>query len=182
MIEQVTSMALTIAHHSGREAFGWEDLVEAMTTLEAGSGDRRRVRPDETRAVAIHEAGHAIAGHAYMTGRRVDPPLDPDARRLLGHHQALEKEERFSRFQTRDVRASSSGASARWPPSGSFYGENSNGVGGDVQAATARSACMVGARRDGPAAVRGRAAGRRDGGGGAQPRSSTASRRSASRS
>ena len=37
MIEQVTSMALTIAHHSGRERFSWDDLVESITTLESGT-------------------------------------------------------------------------------------------------------------------------------------------------
>ena len=31
MIDQICSMALTIAHHEGREQFAWEDLVEAMT-------------------------------------------------------------------------------------------------------------------------------------------------------
>ena len=41
MIEQVCSMALTIAHHNRRERFGWEDIVEAMTTsmnVEASGG------------------------------------------------------------------------------------------------------------------------------------------------
>ena len=30
-------MALTIAHHTGREQFAWEDIVEAMTTVESGT-------------------------------------------------------------------------------------------------------------------------------------------------
>src|SRR5438874_116831 len=37
MIEQVCSMALTHAHHDGRAAFRWEDLLHAMTTVEAGT-------------------------------------------------------------------------------------------------------------------------------------------------
>ena len=37
MIDQVCSMALTIAHHDGRDQFAWEDLVEAMTTIESGT-------------------------------------------------------------------------------------------------------------------------------------------------
>src|SRR3712207_9313356 len=59
MIEQVCSMALTYAHHDGRRAFGWTDIVEAMTTVESGTAMSVEYVPDETRAVAIHEAGHA---------------------------------------------------------------------------------------------------------------------------
>ena len=66
MIEQVTSMALTIAHHSGRERFSWDDLVESITTLESGTAIGIEYVEREGRAIAIHEAGHAIAGHAYM--------------------------------------------------------------------------------------------------------------------
>ena len=37
MIDQVCSMALTLAHHDGRDRFAWSDLVEAMTTIESGT-------------------------------------------------------------------------------------------------------------------------------------------------
>ena len=55
MIEQVTSMALTIAHHSGRDRFQWEDLVESITTIETGTAvgidmcRRRAAQPPSTR-------------------------------------------------------------------------------------------------------------------------------------
>src|SRR5262245_46430985 len=68
MIEQVCSMALTVAHHTGREAFGWEDIVDAMTTVESGTAVDVEYVPAETRAIAVHEAGHALAAHAYLTG------------------------------------------------------------------------------------------------------------------
>jgi ATP-dependent Zn protease len=149
MIEQVTSMALTIAHHSGRISFAWEDLVEAMTTLEAGTAVGIEYIPSETRAVAIHEAGHAIAGHAYME--------DSESTRLsirmrggsLGHHQSREKEERFGLFQSemfaRLVWTLGAMAAERV-----VYGQNSVGVGGDVMSATAQAAGMVGAAAMGP--------------------------------
>ena len=67
----------------------------------------------------------------------------------LGHHQALEKEERFSRFRSEEfarlVWALGAMAAERV-----FYGENSNGVGGDVQSVTAQAAYMVGASAMGP--------------------------------
>jgi hypothetical protein len=151
MIEQITSMALTIAHHSGREEFTWEDLVESITTLESGTAVGIEYVPEESRATAIHEAGHAIAGHAYMT--------DTESTRLsirmrggsLGHHQAREKEERFSRFQSelfaRLVWGLGAMAAERV-----FYDENSSGVGGDVMSVTSQAAWMVGASAMGPQA------------------------------
>ena len=151
MIEQVCSMALTIAHHSGRERFDWSDLVESITTLESGTAVGIDYVPEESRATAIHEAGHAIAGHAYMT--------DTESTRLsirmrggsLGHHQAREKEERFSRFQSelfaRLVWGLGAMAAERV-----FYDENSSGVGGDVMSVTSQAAWMVGASAMGPQA------------------------------
>ena len=65
MIEQVCSMALTYAHHQGRQRFVWEDLVEAMTTVESGMAVNVEYIPELARAIAIHEAGHAAAGHVY---------------------------------------------------------------------------------------------------------------------
>src|ERR1043166_9067370 len=50
MIEQVCSMALTLAHHEGRLAFGWDDIVEAMTTVESGTAIGTEYRPEETAA------------------------------------------------------------------------------------------------------------------------------------
>jgi ATP-dependent Zn protease len=149
MIEQVTSMALTIAHHSSREAFGWAELVESITTLESGTAVGIEYAPEESRATAVHEAGHAVTGHAYMT--------DAESTRLsirmrgasLGHHQAREKEERFSRFQgelfARLVWGLGAMAAERV-----FYDENSSGVGGDVMSATSQAAWMVGASAMGP--------------------------------
>jgi cell division protease FtsH len=151
MIEQVTSMALTIAHHSGRQEFVWDDLVESITTLESGTAVGIEYVPEESRATAIHEAGHAIAGHAYMT--------DTESTRLsirmrggsLGHHQAREKEERFSRFQgelfARLVWGLGAMAAERV-----FYNENSSGVGGDVATVTSQAAWMVGSAAMGPQA------------------------------
>ena len=75
-------MALTFAHSDGRPVFEWRDIVEAMTTVETGTAVGIEYVPDETRAVAIHEAGHAVAAHVYMERTRVHAPLDPHARRL----------------------------------------------------------------------------------------------------
>src|SRR3954452_175083 len=149
MIDQVCSMALTIAHHDFRERFGWADIVEAMTTVESGTAANIEYIPEETRAVAIHEAGHAVAAHVYMRGAESTRLSIRMRGGSLGHHQARERDERFSAWrhelQGRLVWGLGAMAAERV-----FYGENSNGVGGDVQTVTATAAYMVGSAAMGP--------------------------------
>ena len=151
MIEQATSMALTIAHHTGRTAFAWDDLVEAVTTLDAGTAIGSEYVPHERRAVAIHEAGHAVAGHVYMTSRestRLTIKKRGD-QGVGGHHWMIEKEERLFSFQHEMFQDLIWGLGAM-AAERVVYGENSNGVGGDVAGVTARSAMMVGRAAMGP--------------------------------
>jgi cell division protease FtsH len=149
MIEQVCSMALTIAHHSGREQFAWEDLTESITTLESGTAVGIDYVPEESRATAIHEAGHALAGHAYMTNAESTRLSIRMRGGSLGHHQARAKEERFGKFQSEEF------ANLVWTLGAMaaervFYGENTDGVGGDVMSVTSKAAWMVGASAMGP--------------------------------
>jgi len=143
MIEQVCSMALTIAHHAVRPRFGREDLVDAMTTIESGTAINIEYVPEETRGVAIHEAGHAAAAHVYMKGAESTRLSIRKRGTSLGHHQALEKDERFTSWRHEEMGhlTWTLGAMAAERV---FYGENSTGVGGDVMSATARAGWMVG--------------------------------------
>ena len=103
MIEQVCSLALTYAHHEGKRVVRVAAPRRGDGHARVGNGDRRRLRPDETRAVAIHEAGHAVAGHVYMKGRESTRLSIRMRGGSLGHHQALDKEERFSRFRSEEI-------------------------------------------------------------------------------
>jgi ATP-dependent Zn protease len=152
MIEQVCSMALTYAHADDRPVFEWKDIIEAMTTVESGTAIVVDYVPEETRAVAIHEAGHAVASHVYMDdvlSTRLSIRMRGGS---LGHHQAIEKEERFSAWRHEDVGRLvwTLGAMAAEHV---FYGENSRGVGGDVGSATTLAALMVGMWGMGPEPV-----------------------------
>jgi ATP-dependent Zn protease len=144
MIEQCCSMALTIAHSEGRRKFGWFDIVEAMTTVETGTAQNIEYIQEESRAVAIHEAGHAATGHIYLEQDVLSTRLSIRKRGgSLGHYQSMEKEERFSHFRSRLMGGliMTLGAMAAEHV---FYGENSEGVAGDVQSATNTAALMVG--------------------------------------
>ncbi len=153
MIEQCCSMALTIAHSEGRPRFGWFDIVEAMTTVETGTAQNIDYVPEESKAVAIHEAGHAVAGHIYMEKDVLSTRLSIRKRGgSLGHYQSMEKEERFNRFRSRWMGSLTMilGAMAAEHV---FYGENSQGVAGDVGSATSVAASMVGIWAMGPEGV-----------------------------
>ena len=149
MIEQICSMALTNAHHEGSLAFNWQHLVDAMTAIESGTAIGVRYVEHETRAVAIHEAGHATTAHIYR------PDLESSRLSIrmrggsLGHHQSFQKEERFSEWHSEAMGdlVHVLGAMAAEQV---FYGQTSSGVGGDLQYATARAASMVGAAGMGP--------------------------------
>ncbi|MGA2011819.1 MAG: AAA family ATPase [Solirubrobacteraceae bacterium] len=150
MIEQCCSMALTIAHTEGRRRFAWRDIVEAMTTVETGTAQNIEYIQEETRAVAIHEAGHAAAGHVFLEKDVLSTRLSIRKRGgSLGHYQSMEKDERFSHFRSRVMGGlvMTLGAMAAEQV---FYGENSQGVSGDVYAATATAASMVGMWAMGP--------------------------------
>src|ERR671929_1016039 len=149
MIEQVCSMALTIAHHDRRLSFSREDLVEAMTTVESGTAIGVDYIPEETRAVAIHEAGHAAAAHVYKQGAESTRLSIRMRGGSLGHHMALERDERFSSWRSEEV------ANLIWSLGSMaaehvFYGETSVGVGGDVFAVTMMAGRMVGTAGMGP--------------------------------
>src|SRR5262245_28229295 len=144
MIDQVCSMALTNAHHSGRAYFTSSDRYAAMTVIESGTAISVNYTEQETRAVAVHEAGHAAAAHVYrpeIESSRLSIKMRGGS---LGHHQFFQKEERFSAFQSElfhDLIHTVGAMAAELV----FFGENSVGVGGDLQSATWRSAFMVGA-------------------------------------
>jgi ATP-dependent Zn protease len=150
MIDQVCSLALTYAQFNGHEAFEREHLLEAMTTIESGSAINVKYLPEEARATAIHEAGHAVCAHVFMKGSestRLSIKMRGDS---LGHHMTRERDERFTHWRSEQEARLVWGLGAM-AAEHVFYGENSSGVGGDVHSVTARAGWMVGACAMAPA-------------------------------
>jgi hypothetical protein len=142
-IDQVCSMALTNAHHEGLPAFNYRHLVDAMTVIESGTAINVNYNDEDARAVAIHEAGHAAAAHVYV------PEVESSRLSIkmrggsLGHHQSFEKEERFGAFQSR-LTGRLVHAVGAMAAELAFFGENSVGVGGDLETTTSIATWMVG--------------------------------------
>ena len=153
MIEQICSMALTNAHHEGMLAFTWKHLVDAMTAIESGTAIGVQYVEHETRAVAIHEAGPR-GDRARLPAR-----LSSRAGSRSGCAAARSATTRRSRRRSASASGSSEAMGELVHVLGAmaaervFYGENSSGVGGDLQYATARAAMMVGAAGMGPQRV-----------------------------
>jgi cell division protease FtsH len=143
MIDQVCSVALTYAHHDGRNEFTWGDLLEAMSVTESGAAINVKYVEHETRAVAIHEAGHAAAAHVYrpeVESSRLSIRMRPGS---LGHHQSFQREERFTQWHHEYFGDLVHGLGAM-AAEHVFYGENASGVSGDLETATVQSAVMSG--------------------------------------
>jgi cell division protease FtsH len=149
MLEQVCSMALTYAHADGRERFEYDDILEAMTTVESGTAVNIEYPEEDTRAVAVHESGHAAASHIYMKGSestRISIRMRGES---LGHHQAAEQVEHFSQWRSDQIATLIWGLGAM-AAERVFYGQTTSGVGGDIQTVTRLAALMVGAAGMGP--------------------------------
>jgi ATP-dependent Zn protease len=143
MIDQVCSLALTYAQHEGREAFTWDDLIEAMVNREWGTSTGEENTGEGLWRVAVHEAGHAVAAHVYLA--------DWDSIRLSvvrrgntgGHHSAIKPEEKHLAMRSEQFAEIQWGLGAI-AAEHVFFGENSQGVGGDLGSATMDAARMVG--------------------------------------
>jgi hypothetical protein len=152
MIDQVCSMALTYAHSDGRQVFDWEDLLEAMTTVESGVAIQQAYPKHEARAVAIHEAGHAVCSHLYGENQ-LSTRLSIRRRGSSGgHHAVMALEERFVDWRSEEIANLIWGLGAM-AAEYVFYGQNTTGVGGDVHSTTFKAVRMVGAHAMGPTRV-----------------------------
>ena len=84
-----------------------------MTAIESGTAIGVSYIEQETRAVAIHEAGHAATAHVYR------PEIESSRLSIrmrggsLGHHQAFRRRSASASWQS-EARATSSTRSARW--------------------------------------------------------------------
>mgnify|MGYP000991023768 CR=1 FL=1 len=143
MIEQVCSMALTIAHHDGRRRFGWGDLIESMTTIEAGTATGVQYVPIESMQTAVHEAGHAIAAHVYYRNAESTKLSIKHRTGSYGRHTITYREERFFEFQSEMIGKMIWGLGAMAAEL-VHYGETTNGVAGDLRGVTADAREMVG--------------------------------------
>lgn len=149
MLEQALSLALMYAFEDGRDRFNWRDLREAMGNIEAGLAEPVEYSERDKVGVARHELGHAVAARFYLP-EQASVRLSVRMRSgSLGHHRAVDKEERFTRFRSEEAgnlrHTLGAIASERV-----FYNENSSGVSMDLIQATSLACHMIGVWGMGP--------------------------------
>jgi ATP-dependent Zn protease len=152
MIDQLCSLALTYAHHDGRDLAGWGDMVEAMQNVEAGTATSIEFVDAEARAVAVHEAGHAIASALYEPNLETTRLTIRPRGGYLGLHVASQVEERFTAWRHELMGRLIAGLGAMAAEQ-VVYGDTSSGVSGDLWGVTSLSGRMVGAIGMGPERV-----------------------------
>jgi ATP-dependent Zn protease len=150
MIEQALSVALMYAFEEGRDYFVWRDLREAMGNIESGLVQPVEYTEREKVSVARHEMGHAVAMRFFQPDHspvRLSIKMRSDG--SLGRLSSQATEEEFSRFRSQMAGRLRTimGALACERV---FYGENSDGVFGDLMMATAHASHMVGLVGMGP--------------------------------
>ena len=152
MIDQVCSLALTYAHSDGRPVFSRKDILEAMTTVEAGVAIGQTYPKHESRSIAVHEAGHAVCGHLYMESGMSTRLSIRRRGHSGGHHQIAEIEDRFVHWRSEEVGGLIWTVGA-YAAEHIFYGQNTTGVAGDLGSVTMHAAHMVSIAGMAPAPV-----------------------------
>ncbi|MBO0683657.1 MAG: AAA family ATPase [Candidatus Dormibacteraeota bacterium] len=149
-IEQALSMALMYAFESGRPALNWQDLREALINVSMGLAAPVEYTEHEQLSTARHEMGHAVAAHFYEPENSpVTLSIRKRANAGYGHHYAVPREERFISFRSQQAGRLRT-ILAALACERVFYGENSEGVGGDLMQGTSLACRMIGVAGMGP--------------------------------
>ncbi|WP_432491962.1 AAA family ATPase [Kineococcus auxinigenes] len=144
MIENLLDEALVNAVRRDAHGMSWADVEHARLVTEVGLGQPVGYTEHEERLIATHEAGHATVAWLVAPQRRLEILTivkRADALGLLAHGDAEDVYTRSRAELAAMVRIAFGGQVAEEL----FFGDVSTGPAGDLQAATATAAQMVGA-------------------------------------
>jgi cell division protease FtsH len=96
MIEHLFDEGLVWALRAGQPAMTWADVQQAKFTEEIGLKQPVEYTDDEKRAIATHEAGHAVVAHLTSPGRKLEVLSIIKRREALGLLAHSDREERFT--------------------------------------------------------------------------------------
>ncbi len=98
MIKTIINEALIVAHEDGREYLTYKDWLAAADARTLGLQQPiRRMLDDDRRAIAYHEAGHAVAAYYLQPENRVMKATIIRRGGALGVVSRGEREERYTR-------------------------------------------------------------------------------------
>jgi ATP-dependent Zn protease len=144
MIEHLLDEALLVALRSGRSAASLSDVYQAKLAEEIGLAQATTYSVEERKAVATHEAGHAVAAYLLGKTRRLEVLSIIKRRDSLGLLAHSDIEERYTRTRS-ELESGLAIALGGMAAEELFFGESGTGPGADLAYATQMAAQMVGA-------------------------------------
>jgi cell division protease FtsH len=143
MIEHLFDEALLVALRDGRREMNFEDVMEAKFAEEIGLKQAVTYTDNDRRAVAVHEAGHAVVAHFLGQNRRLEVLSIIKRRGSLGLLAHGDEEERFTRTRT-EIESGIAIALGGLAAEELVIGESGTGPASDLMMATQLAAQMVG--------------------------------------
>jgi ATP-dependent Zn protease len=143
MIEHLLDEALVWALRRGAPSLNWDDIQQARMTEELGLKQPVEYTEAERRTIATHEAGHATVAYLVGKARKLEVLSIIKRGQALGLLAHSELEERFTRTKS-EIEALIQIAFGGMVAEELFFGESGSGPAGDLAAATAAAAQMVG--------------------------------------
>ncbi len=143
-IKDLVNEGLILAIRDDRNAIEWDDIWRARSLKELGPPEDVEYIERERNAVAIHEAGHAVAAHLLRSHRMIDLVSIEKRQTALGMVASLDIEDRVTQWNTEmeiDVKVSLASLAAERM---FFGGDSSSGVSSDLRSATNLTALMEG--------------------------------------
>jgi len=142
-IEAFVNEALIIAIREGRDTISWNDLTLAKFHRRFGMPDQHQYTDRDRHSVAIHEAGHAVAFYRLDYTSVIDV-ANIEKRGQIGGFVAPAPLEDSDKDWTHNLEISIKVSLASRAAERLFFGENSSGVGGDMNSATSLAMLMLG--------------------------------------
>jgi ATP-dependent Zn protease len=143
MIEHLFDESLLVALRDGRREMNFDDVMEAKFAEEIGLKQAVTYTDNDRRAVAVHEAGHAVVAHFLGQNRRLEVLSIIKRRGSLGLLAHGDEEERFTRSRT-EIESGIAIALGGLAAEELVIGESGTGPASDLMMATQLAAQMVG--------------------------------------
>jgi ATP-dependent Zn protease len=143
-MKDLVNEALITAIRGGRDTITWPDIIAARQFKRLGPPEDVEYIERERHSIAVHEACHAVAAYRTRKHLQIDIATIEKGGTYLGMVSSVKPEDRFttwrSDYESDIVVSLASLAGERM----FFGGDNTSGVRGDLQSATAVAVAMEG--------------------------------------
>ena len=148
-VKTIINEALILAHEDGREQLNYRDWLAARDMRALGLKQPATYSTEDKRAIAYHEAGHAVVAKYLQPENRTLKATIIRIGDALGLVQRSPKEERYTRH-AREIETDIMVSLGSRAVEEVFLGTKMTGAGSDLQTATAHALMYVGAFGMGP--------------------------------